>query len=186
MSDIFGAFMKLRISQYSYSYQIDVAVNAPEPGTIKEFLAKEEDTVAVGQDLLKLELGGAPSSKGGEGKASSEPKAPASEEQPTASDDQPKGSKEQATSPKAETRTDKEQTPTPQSAKEDAAPPQPPPPSAAQGQDQGQAPRAPSQGHAKKTQEGKKADDGAPAASEPGSREERRVSYPDTSVELGR
>ncbi|KAK3076446.1 2-oxoglutarate dehydrogenase complex E2 component, partial [Teratosphaeriaceae sp. CCFEE 6253] len=31
--------------------KIDVAVNAPTAGTIKEFLAKEEDTVTVGQDL---------------------------------------------------------------------------------------------------------------------------------------
>ncbi|KAJ4387972.1 2-oxoglutarate dehydrogenase complex E2 component [Gnomoniopsis smithogilvyi] len=40
--------------------KIDVAVNAPEAGTIKEFLVNEEDTVTVGQDLLRLELGGAP------------------------------------------------------------------------------------------------------------------------------
>lgn len=38
--------------------KIDVAVNAPEAGTIKEFLVKEEDTVTVGQDLVRLELGG--------------------------------------------------------------------------------------------------------------------------------
>ncbi|KAG8426472.1 2-oxoglutarate dehydrogenase complex E2 component [Metarhizium acridum] len=41
--------------------KIDVAVNAPEAGTIKEFLASEEDTVTVGQDLVRIELGGAPS-----------------------------------------------------------------------------------------------------------------------------
>lgn len=41
--------------------KIDVAVNAPEAGTIKEFLANEEDTVVVGQELVRLELGGAPS-----------------------------------------------------------------------------------------------------------------------------
>ena len=40
--------------------QIDVAVNAPEAGTIKEFLVNEEDTVTVGQDLVRIELGGAP------------------------------------------------------------------------------------------------------------------------------
>ncbi len=39
--------------------QIDVAVNAPEAGTIKEFLANEEDTVVVGQDLVRIETGGA-------------------------------------------------------------------------------------------------------------------------------
>ncbi|KAJ5366933.1 Biotin/lipoyl attachment [Penicillium brevicompactum] len=40
--------------------KIDVSVNAPESGTIKEFLVSEEDTVTVGQDLVKIELGGAP------------------------------------------------------------------------------------------------------------------------------
>ncbi|KAJ5692073.1 Dihydrolipoyllysine-residue succinyltransferase [Penicillium macrosclerotiorum] len=39
--------------------KIDVSVNAPESGTIKEFLVNEEDTVTVGQDLVKMELGGA-------------------------------------------------------------------------------------------------------------------------------
>ncbi|KAK4229297.1 Dihydrolipoyllysine-residue succinyltransferase [Podospora fimiseda] len=38
--------------------KIDVAVNAPEAGVIKEFLANEEDTVTVGQDLVRIELGG--------------------------------------------------------------------------------------------------------------------------------
>lgn len=38
--------------------QIDVAVNAPASGTIKEFLANEEDTVTVGQALVRIELGG--------------------------------------------------------------------------------------------------------------------------------
>lgn len=65
--------------------QIDVAVNAPEAGTIKEFLAQEEDTVTVGQDLVRLEPGGAPEG-GKEEKASSEPKEPASKEQPTSSE----------------------------------------------------------------------------------------------------
>ncbi|KAL2752178.1 hypothetical protein ACRALDRAFT_1083719 [Sodiomyces alcalophilus JCM 7366] len=41
--------------------KIDVAVNATEAGTIKEFLVNEEDTVTVGQDIVRLELGGAPS-----------------------------------------------------------------------------------------------------------------------------
>ncbi|KAK4139137.1 uncharacterized protein C8A04DRAFT_33402 [Dichotomopilus funicola] len=41
--------------------KIDVAVNAPEAGVIKEFLANEEDTVTVGQDLVRIELGGQPS-----------------------------------------------------------------------------------------------------------------------------
>ncbi len=36
-------------------------MNAPEAGVIKEFLANEEDTVVVGQDLVRIEVGGAPS-----------------------------------------------------------------------------------------------------------------------------
>merc|ERR1711939_223160 len=52
--------------------KIDVAVNAPEAGTIKEFLANEEDTVTVGQDLVRMELGGAP--EGGDKEKKPEPK----------------------------------------------------------------------------------------------------------------
>ncbi|KAJ5210295.1 Dihydrolipoamide succinyltransferase [Penicillium cf. griseofulvum] len=40
--------------------KIDVSVNASESGIIKEFLVNEEDTVTVGQDLVKIELGAAP------------------------------------------------------------------------------------------------------------------------------
>ncbi|KYK56710.1 dihydrolipoamide succinyltransferase [Drechmeria coniospora] len=40
--------------------KIDVAVNASEAGTIKEYYASEEDTVTVGQDLVRIELGGSP------------------------------------------------------------------------------------------------------------------------------
>ncbi|TVY43857.1 Dihydrolipoyllysine-residue succinyltransferase component of 2-oxoglutarate dehydrogenase complex, mitochondrial [Lachnellula occidentalis] len=86
--------------------KIDVAVNAPEAGTIKEFLVNEEDTVTVGQDLLRLELGGAPEG-GKEEKAGSTPKEPASSEKPTSSD--PKPSKEE---PKS---------------KDESSPPPPPP-----------------------------------------------------------
>jgi len=68
--------------------KIDVAVNAPEAGTIKEFLANEEDTVTVGQDLVRMELGGAPEG-GDKEKASSEPKEPAPKEQSTSSDPEP-------------------------------------------------------------------------------------------------
>ena len=68
--------------------QIDVAVNAPEAGTIKEFLVNEEDTVTVGQDLVKMELGGA--AQGGEKtEGGQEPKSPAAESQATSSDPEP-------------------------------------------------------------------------------------------------
>jgi len=79
--------------------KIDVAVNAPEAGTIKEFLANEEDTVTVGQDLVRLELGGAPS--GGEKeKGASEPKEPATKDQSTSSN--PELSKKDESNPKEE------------------------------------------------------------------------------------
>lgn len=35
-----------------------MAVNAPEAGTIKEFLVNEEDTVTVGQDIVKIDTDG--------------------------------------------------------------------------------------------------------------------------------
>jgi len=34
--------------------KIDISVNAPQAGTIQEFLAKEEETVTVGQSLVRL------------------------------------------------------------------------------------------------------------------------------------
>ena len=83
-----------------------MSVNAPEAGILKEYLANEEDTVTVGQDLVRMELGGAPS--GGEKeKASSEPKEPASKEQPTSSDPQP--SKKDEPKPKEETPAPKQE-----------------------------------------------------------------------------
>ncbi|KAL6705266.1 2-oxoglutarate dehydrogenase complex E2 component [Coniothyrium glycines] len=73
--------------------KIDVSVNAPEAGTIKEFLVNEEDTVTVGQDLVRLEAGDAPAG-GNKQDAKSEPKEPASKDQETSS--QPSGGQEQA------------------------------------------------------------------------------------------
>jgi 2-oxoglutarate dehydrogenase E2 component (dihydrolipoamide succinyltransferase) len=78
------------------AFQIDVAVNAPEAGTIKELLANEEDTVTVGQDLVKLEPGGSPGGAEKES-ASSEPKEPASSDQSTSSE--PKPSKKDSSTP---------------------------------------------------------------------------------------
>jgi 2-oxoglutarate dehydrogenase E2 component (dihydrolipoamide succinyltransferase) len=40
--------------------KVDVSVNSPASGTIIELFAAEEDNVAVGADLFKLELGDAP------------------------------------------------------------------------------------------------------------------------------
>ena len=100
--------------------QIDVAVNAPDSGTIKELLAKEEDTVTVGQDLVRLELGEASASSGGQEEAKSEPKAAASEEQPTSSDPEPKKEKKPSKSAKKEEPAEKPSKPSP--------PPSSPPP----------------------------------------------------------
>jgi len=61
--------------------KIDVSVNASVAGTIKEFLAKEEDTVTVGQDLVRIEVGGEPAPKS-EGKEESKPKEEKKEEKP--------------------------------------------------------------------------------------------------------
>ncbi|KAK1975462.1 2-oxoacid dehydrogenase acyltransferase [Colletotrichum cereale] len=47
--------------------KIDVAVNAPEDGTILEFFVAEGDTVEVGQKLARIETGGA-SAEGGSSK----------------------------------------------------------------------------------------------------------------------
>ncbi|CAF9924838.1 2-oxoglutarate dehydrogenase complex E2 component [Imshaugia aleurites] len=107
--------------------KIDVAVNAPEPGTIKEFLANEEDTVTVGQDLLKLELGGPP--KGGEKQqGGQEPKAPAPDDQSTSSD--PKSQKDEGKpeqeSPPPPPPTEKKPEPSKQESKPSPPPKEPP------------------------------------------------------------
>jgi 2-oxoglutarate dehydrogenase E2 component (dihydrolipoamide succinyltransferase) len=115
----------------NFSCQIDVSVNAPEAGTITELLANEEDTVTVGQDLAKLELGDAPSGAAKED-AKAEPKEPASKEQETSS--QPEGGQEkEASKPKEESKPapkeepkpapkapEKKSTPPPQPKKEEA------------------------------------------------------------------
>jgi len=83
-------------------YQIDVAVNAPEAGTIKEFLAQEEDTVTVGQDLVRLEIGGAPSQP--KEPAAAEPKEPStpSEAKPAQKDEPSPPKEEKKVSPPQE------------------------------------------------------------------------------------
>ena len=82
-----------------------MSVNAPESGTVSELLAKEEDTVTVGQDLVKLELGGAPEGKKED--AAEQPKEPAPEKsQPSEPEKQetktPPPPPEQPSAPKPE------------------------------------------------------------------------------------
>ncbi|KAI9728477.1 MAG: 2-oxoglutarate dehydrogenase complex E2 component [Chrysothrix sp. TS-e1954] len=139
--------------------KIDVAVNAPEAGTIRELLAKEEDTVTVGQDLVKMETGTA-APEGGQQKAKSEAKEPASSEQPTSS--QPQGGKEQ------EKQQQQKEQPAP--AKPESKPQPPPTPPASpppQQQQQQQQQQQPP-----KKQEQPKEPESKPAE---GSRGERRV-----------
>ncbi|KAM0348299.1 hypothetical protein ACHAPU_004267 [Fusarium lateritium] len=74
--------------------KIDVAVNATESGTIKEFLVAEEDTVTVGQDLVRIELGGAP--------AGDKKDAPKEEPKKSESESKPEPKQESAPEPKKE------------------------------------------------------------------------------------
>ncbi|KAF2730271.1 dihydrolipoyllysine-residue succinyltransferase component of 2-oxoglutarate dehydrogenase-like protein complex [Polyplosphaeria fusca] len=131
--------------------KIDVAVNAPEAGTIKEFLVNEEDTVTVGQDLVKLELGGEPSGDAKQ-EAKDSPKEPASSEQQTSS--QPEGGQEKQ----------KAQQEKPQPAKEEPKPS--PPPQKSESKPAG-APSKPAASKEPKEEPKKE--------STPGNRDERRV-----------
>lgn len=79
--------------------KIDVAVNAPASGTIREFFANEEDTVVVGQDLVRLELGGEGASKADSGSKEAAPsKEPAPSESEPARQEESKP-KEQSSPP---------------------------------------------------------------------------------------
>jgi 2-oxoglutarate dehydrogenase E2 component (dihydrolipoamide succinyltransferase) len=131
--------------------KIDVAVNAPEAGIIKEFLVNEEDTVTVGQDIVKLEAGGAP--EGGKKEASEQPKEPASKDQETSS--QPEGQQEQSQPKEEQSEAPKEES-KPEPPKQESKP-QPP--------KQESKPAPP--------KKDSKAEETKPAT--PGSREERRV-----------
>ncbi|OAG24462.1 dihydrolipoamide succinyltransferase [Alternaria alternata] len=131
--------------------KIDVAVNAPEAGTIKEFLVNEEDTVTVGQEIVKLEAGGAP--EGGKKEASEQPKEPASKDQETSS--QPEGQQEQSQPKEEQSKAPKEES-KPEPPKQESKP-QPP--------KQESKPAPP--------KKDSKAEETKPAT--PGSREERRV-----------
>jgi len=133
--------------------KIDVAVNAPAAGTIKEFLAKEEDTVTVGQDLVKLDLGGQPGQKAEKG--SEEPKAPASDSQQTSS--QPQGGKEES----------KPSQPAPEPPKQQESTPDPP-------KQQGESKPAPPK-QEQKPAPPKKEPEQPKTESAYGSRDERRV-----------
>jgi 2-oxoglutarate dehydrogenase E2 component (dihydrolipoamide succinyltransferase) len=138
--------------------QIDVSVNAPEAGTIKEFLVSEEDTVTVGQDLVKLDAGAEPSS-GGKKEAKEEPKEAAPKEQESTS--QPNGRQEQLEETSQPHKEDLK--PAPPKEESEPAPPKeeskPAPP-----------PQKPSPPKEQKPKESE-----SKSTSAPGNREERRV-----------
>lgn len=112
---------------------------------------KEEDTVTVGQEIAKIELGGEPSG-GKKEEAKEEPKEPAAKEQETPSQLSGEQEKEAPPPPKQE-----EKKPEPPKAEKKPAPPAPKP--------QPQKTEAPKQPEAPKTEGGFT-----------GNREERRVS----------
>ncbi|KAF5553577.1 KGD2-2-oxoglutarate dehydrogenase complex E2 component [Fusarium mexicanum] len=82
--------------------KIDVAVNATESGTIKEFLVAEEDTVTVGQDLVRIELGGAPSGDKKETPKEESKEQPQKSESEKKSESKPEPKQESAPEPKKE------------------------------------------------------------------------------------
>ncbi|KAJ3499774.1 hypothetical protein NLG97_g70 [Lecanicillium saksenae] len=103
--------------------KIDVAVNATEAGTIKEFFVNEEDTVTVGQDLVRIESGGSPAPKSDSAPKAAEQGKPATESEPSQQQKQPETKQET----KQETKPQTESTPAataqrPAADKKDAAP----------------------------------------------------------------
>jgi 2-oxoglutarate dehydrogenase E2 component (dihydrolipoamide succinyltransferase) len=92
--------------------KIDVSVNAPEAGTIKELLVNEGDTVTVGQDIAKLE----PGEGGGDSKPTEAPKEDKPSE-PAPKKEEPKKEEPKKEEPK------KEAAPPPPKKEEKPAPP---------------------------------------------------------------
>ncbi|KAI0517674.1 2-oxoacid dehydrogenase acyltransferase [Xylaria bambusicola] len=104
--------------------KIDVAVNAPEAGILKELLANEEDTVTVDQEIAKIEPGAAP-----EGAEKSESKdAPEKEDASTEAKPAP-AEQENKPEPKQESRSEPSTpAPAPSTPKKESAPKQSQPP----------------------------------------------------------
>ncbi|SCZ98704.1 BZ3500_MvSof-1268-A1-R1_Chr3-1g05563 [Microbotryum saponariae] len=108
--------------------KIDVAVNAPKSGYIRELLAQEEDTVTVGQDLFKLEAGEAPE---GGAKAKETPKKEEKKPEPTQEAKQTEKKETPAPPPKpTKSSPDQESDKKPEPKKEEKAAPEPRKPSA--------------------------------------------------------
>ena len=82
--------------------KIDVAVNAPESGTVKELLVNEEDTVTVGQDVAIIDTDGAPSEGAKESTEPSQAKKDQSEDATTALAPEPESKREKEPEPAKE------------------------------------------------------------------------------------
>lgn len=93
--------------------KIDVAVNCPEGGVVREFFVSEGDTVTVGQDIARIETGA--QAEGG----ASEKQQPAQEEYK----EEPAQKKPEESAPKEETKVEEK----PVQKKEDQAAPKPKP-----------------------------------------------------------
>ncbi|ERT02785.1 hypothetical protein HMPREF1624_01087 [Sporothrix schenckii ATCC 58251] len=73
--------------------KIDVAVNATEAGVVREFFANEEDTVVVGQDLVRIEVGAEGEAPAEKPAASEAPKEEAANSTATESESKPEAPK---------------------------------------------------------------------------------------------
>ncbi|UZJ56129.1 hypothetical protein CBS101457_005449 [Exobasidium rhododendri] len=143
--------------------KIDVSVNAPQSGTITEILANEEDTVAVGQDLFKLEPGEAPAEGSSGGEEKKEEDAAPKKEEKSEKKDEGKGKEED--SKKSEEKDNREA----QKATDKK------PPAKQSGDAKPAPPKSSSPSPPKKESSDKSKDTSSPPPAAPGSREERRV-----------
>ncbi|KAJ8693751.1 hypothetical protein PTI98_008718 [Pleurotus ostreatus] len=133
--------------------KIDVSVNAPMAGKIVKFLANEEDTVTVGQDLFIIEPGeGGASSPVPQEQSSSESGKEASEASSVKDSEEPKDQQVEKGTPA------------------------PPPPSKSDTQPSSEAPKESKKDVEKASEKSKKDKDSSPApVSVPGSRNETRI-----------
>ncbi|KAL1899244.1 2-oxoglutarate dehydrogenase complex E2 component [Sporothrix stenoceras] len=106
--------------------KIDVAVNAPEAGVLREFFANEEDTVVVGQDLVRIEVGAegeAKAEKPAESEAPKKEEAPKEESKPA--DAEPKSESKPVESSKPAPAPEKKSSPAPSKQSSEPASPSP-------------------------------------------------------------
>ncbi|KAH7928592.1 dihydrolipoamide succinyltransferase [Leucogyrophana mollusca] len=133
--------------------KIDVTVNAPTAGKIVELLAKEDDTVVVGQDLFRIEAG-----EGGATSSTSPQKQETAEEPKELSGENKTKDPEEPKDQQVEKKT-----------------PEPPSPSSADKKSGGIPPEGPKETKKDLKKEDKSQSKPSPAPKAPGSRNETRV-----------